>query len=251
MKVFITILFLLACCLQMDAQDSRNAKFYISPGHISFLKIDNDKLYQLDTMQYPYRVELPAGKHYVEVWCPKYNLYQDSVLITNDTITKVVITLKDKTAEQRAFVKKNIEFKLRKIGRVGAVAAIIGSDIGWTLRQMKKLDRQETATNITYERVLEAKAKYDNTISVEAYAIYRAEYNELNDRYKAEQAEYNALKNRTILVNGGAALLLSGTVYAFTKIKLKKPVKPIFDNPFLSSTSFHISPSSLGLTLNF
>jgi hypothetical protein len=251
MKVLVTILLLFACCLQMDAQDSRNAKFYISPGHISFLKINNQTLYQLDTMQYPYRVELPAGEHYVEVWSPKYNLYKDSVLITTDSITKIVITLKDKTAAQRTFDKKNIEFKLRKVGRVAAVAAIIGSDIGWTLSQLNKLEGYETAANLTYDRVLEAKEKYENTISVSGYDTYRTEYNELNDQYKAEQEVYRTLKNKTILINGGAALLLSGTVYAFTKIKLKKPVKPIFDNPFLSSSSLHISPSSLGLTLNF
>ncbi len=251
MKVLVTMLLFLGFFLQLDAQDSRNAKFYISPGHISFLKINNQTLYQLDTMQYPYRVELPAGKHYVEVWCPKYNLYKDSILITNDTITKIVITLKDKTVEQKLYAKKNVEFKLRKGGRVATIAAIIGSDILWTAKQLDNLKSQEASANITYERVLEAKSKYDNTISVTAYETYRAEYNELNDIYKAEQEAYRILKNRTILVNTGATLLLGGTVYAFSKIKLKKPEKPIFDNPFLSSTSFYISPSSLGLTLNF
>lgn len=253
MKQILMFIIFISSILTLEAQDSSDVYFFILPKDNAFLRIDKETVIPLSDKQLPFILKMTTGKHFIEVWLPEYAIYQDTITVKEGKINRVSIGVKQKENGIVNYSKKNTGYWVFRTSRYAAYGGILTFNILRTINTFDVIKTERSEVEAVHQEVLETKDLYERSISLSRLKYYETLFEEQNTNYQEAIIDFNKFKTRRLLIDSGIYIASAAAAFGMYKINLKKPQKPTFDNPFLkkSTTQIYISPSQIGLSINF
>lgn len=229
MKMAVSLLLVLSCCLASYAQDSTKVKFLVKGSEVYYVRVDG----VLQPVKNIHSVS--KGSHEIEIWSPKYQLYKDQLETGKLDSTNYVALLKIDPSYV-AYIAQREEYK-RDVFLMRTAPVLLASFSTATAPILYLLRRN----------------KHEELIKNEFYVRYNAVS---SDVLNNTRNQYNLYSGAFFTAVGGA---VGGTALFLLLRKTAKELEaPVFrqQNPFtleyfqLSMNEFNRSPQ-VGLTLNF
>jgi hypothetical protein len=219
--------------------------FFILPKKGTYLKIDKELLIQLDTTYTPLILQLPIGKHTVEVWRPDIELYSDTVSVKSGERNRVSVAMNTPSKEYTLY-KQQIKEQRPKVAQITGITIVnIVANIASVYWLTEKHEYSATK-----DRLSQIRLDYSKEVRPSELERIKAEFEEhsgMIDDFRKELVISS-------LIHAGA---YTGSFFICRRLWKKRSaeiIRPANDNPLLNSKTssiLYITPNQIGFTLNF
>lgn len=251
-KILLYLIFLLLSLPAIAQEESIPPKeetdevyFFILPKKGTYLKIDKQRLIQLDTTYTPLILKLPVGKHTIEIWRPDIELYSDTISVESGKPNRVSVAMNTPSKEYTLYKQQVKEQRPRLAQITGITIANIAANITSVYWLAQKHEYSATKDRLSQIRL-------DYSKEVRASELER-----INAEFEENSGIIDDFRRELIISSLIHAGVYTGSFFICRRLWKKRSAaitRPANDNPFLNSktsSTLYITPNQIGFTLNF
>ncbi len=226
-KIFL-FYFLAAIVPKLQGQSEGQLCIVVTPNR-AFAKVDEQVL-DMSTLQQPYCLTLPAGKHVIQFWAKEFEVFSDTILIEEGKTKTYAKGLNTTSIAFKVYQSELKDYHKTLIRRTLSVSGAITGCLLLT-----------TAVATTENNVSDLKSQadaaiglYKSAVSPEEISANKKFYNERKKKYEHGRRVFYAKLGIGIPV---AIISYYGTWRLIKKLKGSKPIEPKYEakNPWAIS----------------
>jgi len=224
---WLVVIFQVTAPMNIWAQEKGKAVIYFSPPS-AIIRLDTTLIQSRQSPKL-----LPVGKHIIKAWAPTFQLFIDTILISQTGIKIEAKELKH-TPEYELYRAAKFKYRLLMVLERYSSAPLI---IAYVAYYSNRNTQYKNDITNSYNQALSEKTRYDHALSLKDITAYRDAYLYYQGNYQAAQRSKSRLNTISVV-----AIPVSTVCSMLLFLRSTKLIRPHYsESPLLSlqSVSFN------------